>query len=72
MCSDGRAITSDEKGSDIMKKTTRKQLMLERDIVKVLVVTLPTADLGVVRGGDPRAAAEYYFSGGSGTNPTRC
>jgi len=55
-----------------MKKAIKKQLILERDIVKVLVVTLPTADLGVVRGGDPRAAAEYYFSGGGGTNPTRC
>ena len=55
-----------------MKKATKKQLMLERDIVKVLVVTLPTVDLAAIRGGDPRAAAEYYFSGGSGTNPTRC
>jgi hypothetical protein len=55
-----------------MKKATRKQLIIERETVKVLVVTLPTADLALIRGGDPKAAAGYYYSGGSGTNPTLC
>ena len=55
-----------------MKKAIKKQLILERDVVKVLVVTLPTNDLEHVRGGDPHAFAEYQPSGGSGTNPTRC
>jgi len=55
-----------------MKKAIKKQLILERDIVKVLVVTLPTNDLQYVRGGDREAFGEYLPSGGSGTNPTRC
>jgi hypothetical protein len=68
-CSDGtRDNPVDEKGSD-MKKAARKQLILERETVKVMVVTLPTADLALVRGGDGRAIGRYEPSGGSSTNP---
>jgi hypothetical protein len=52
-----------------MKKPNRKQLILERETVKVMVVTLPTADLALIRGGDGRANERYQPSGGSSTNP---
>jgi hypothetical protein len=47
-----------------MKKATRKQLIREHKTVKVVVVTLPTADLAMVRGGDSFPKELHYPSGG--------